>query len=413
MGVLGWNATSEDAITEQLMQAQEHERIRKLNWDKLRTNLASAAVGKSGLGGGNNRSGKIAMAALNTFAKAAEKGNQRRFDAALLNAAAARSGQVDDMPLVDRLVSGVTATGSLMPISPPPRKLRPLQASPSTPTLPVDPHLHLMTGTERRIARESHDFAKSKSVQRNEPPRPPTRELMIKLHDSLVSDGGAFRPVAVAFEGSIHQAGLLTVETAASMPNAESSKARRHRKRAAKSSKNDPEPYREIYLQEPKRPLDSNISSSRSTLSSKFNLVRASTSGGGDLNFDYSSLTALGRPMAPPIAIESIGRTKPKALAPRHKSSGSSTFPRASTSTSLKAFSVSDEKHVKNVGAKLPASREERMHAMSLAQYEHQLESDIRWMKQLLPVDPPTPGPKRGAKLTSSRSSNLETRRLR
>ena len=56
------------------MQAQEHERIRKLNWDKLRTNLASAAVGNSGLGGGNNRSGKIAMAALNTFAKAAEKG---------------------------------------------------------------------------------------------------------------------------------------------------------------------------------------------------------------------------------------------------------------------------------------------------------------------------------------------------
>ena len=96
MVVLGWNTASEDAITEQLMQAEEHERIRKLNWDKLRSNLAAAAVGKSTLGGSNNRSGKIALAALDTFVQAADKGNKRRSDAAMLTAAAARAGPHDD-----------------------------------------------------------------------------------------------------------------------------------------------------------------------------------------------------------------------------------------------------------------------------------------------------------------------------
>ena len=303
--ILGWNAASEAALTEQLSIAQEHERIRKLNWDNLRANLAAAALGKTLTDGG--KSGKIALAALDVFGKAAEKGNQKRFEAAaMLAAAAVRAGQVDEVPTVDRLVSGVATTATSAPVSPPPRAL-PMTQKYSFKAKPS--YSNLLTGTEKRVARES----KQKQAAEDESTRPPTRELMLKLHESLV-------PSSEEHYGDDHGFEILQ---SSSLPELDIRLPRRRKSKKRSNEKNDAsEQYRAVYLHEARLPPDT-LKSSASTGKLKpqweelpevyqTRFLRGDLPSRGEARYRVtppsSSVTALGRTTSPPIRVANAAK---------------------------------------------------------------------------------------------------------
>ena len=155
---LGWNADSQAGLDVVMARALEHERIRKLNWGNLRLNLAQAATGFQEVRG-KLGTGKIALLAIDTFTEGMHKSRDK--DARQKEQGSASAGMLPALSQPQSRRGSVASEASDVRVSRPPRQLRPLRGSAST------PHL------------EDH-FPGPDSLA-----RPPTRELLLKLRDNL------------------------------------------------------------------------------------------------------------------------------------------------------------------------------------------------------------------------------------
>lgn len=155
---MGWNADSQAGLDVVMARALEHERIRKLNWGNLRLNLAQAATGFQEVRG-KLGTGKIALLAIDTFTEGMHKSRDK--DARQKEQGSASAGMLPALSQPQSRRGSVASEASDVRVSRPPRQLRPLRGSAST------PHL------------EDH-FPGPDSLA-----RPPTRELLLKLRDNL------------------------------------------------------------------------------------------------------------------------------------------------------------------------------------------------------------------------------------
>ena len=162
---------------------------------------------------------------------------------------------------------------------------------------------NLLTGSEKRVARES----KQKQAAEDESTRPPTRELMLKLHESLV-------PSSDEHYGDDH--GFERLQSS-SLPELDIRLPRRRKSKKRSNEKKDAsEQYRAVYLHEARLPPDT-LKSSASTGKLKpqweelpevyqTRFLRGDLPSRGQARYPSatsSSVTALGRTTSPPFVL--------------------------------------------------------------------------------------------------------------
>ena len=171
---LGWNAQSDHFLMLAMQQAQEHERIRKMNWDKLRAGLAAAATGRLDLKG-KTGAGKATLFAIGSFSEAMLGSRAERLKAIIAQAGkggeeipAQAAAEEAELSYKAKLAARLKQQSGSKPVSNPPRRLKPLKGSASAPVL-----------EQHSVLQHDIDMV-----------RPPTRDLLVKLGKSLASTVG-------------------------------------------------------------------------------------------------------------------------------------------------------------------------------------------------------------------------------